>query len=240
MRDDVELICQAGQHLLRDHAPLPSLRQQAHLVCPRGFRQPGARRRADAHAQSPEPPRRQARREAPRRRHRRPDRRHRTDPDSAQSHGQRVSKFQHAADRLDHRRALRPTAPHRDIQGHRRANVSSASNPSPTSHRSSRCPSSIRARAFARDVLSRIFEPYFTTKEQTGTGLGLAIVSRLVKHHHGLTQVKTKLGRRHALHHLSSRQGTQQFRRSVSTEPDLKHECAIMRDALVQGRDGST
>ena len=46
----------------------------------------------------------------------------------------------------------------------------------------------------ARDVLSRIFEPYFTTKEQTGTGLGLAIVCRLVKHHHGLTQVKTKLG----------------------------------------------
>lgn len=45
-----------------------------------------------------------------------------------------------------------------------------------------------------RDVLSRIFEPYFTTKEQTGTGLGLAIVCRLVKHHHGLTQVKTKLG----------------------------------------------
>jgi two-component system sensor histidine kinase/response regulator len=45
-----------------------------------------------------------------------------------------------------------------------------------------------------RDVLSRIFEPYFTTKIQTGTGLGLAIVTRLVRHHHGLVQVKTKLG----------------------------------------------
>lgn len=45
-----------------------------------------------------------------------------------------------------------------------------------------------------RDVLSRIFEPYFTTKAQTGTGLGLAIVTRLVRHHHGLISVKTRLG----------------------------------------------
>ena len=45
-----------------------------------------------------------------------------------------------------------------------------------------------------RDVLSRIFEPYFTTKVQTGTGLGLAIVTRLVRHHHGLIQVQTRLG----------------------------------------------
>lgn len=44
------------------------------------------------------------------------------------------------------------------------------------------------------DVLSRIFEPYFTTKAQTGTGLGLAIVTRLVRHHSGLIHVKTKLG----------------------------------------------
>jgi signal transduction histidine kinase len=45
-----------------------------------------------------------------------------------------------------------------------------------------------------QDVLSRIFEPYFTTKAQSGTGLGLAIVTRLVRHHHGLVHVKTKLG----------------------------------------------
>jgi signal transduction histidine kinase len=45
-----------------------------------------------------------------------------------------------------------------------------------------------------QDVLSRIFEPYFTTKIQTGTGLGLAIVTRIVRHHHGLVNVRTKLG----------------------------------------------
>lgn len=45
-----------------------------------------------------------------------------------------------------------------------------------------------------QDVLSRIFEPYFTTKGHTGTGLGLAIVTRLVRHHNGLIHVKTKLG----------------------------------------------
>jgi two-component system, sensor histidine kinase and response regulator len=45
-----------------------------------------------------------------------------------------------------------------------------------------------------QDVLSRIFEPYFTTKVESGTGLGLAIVTRLVKYHQGLIHVKTKLG----------------------------------------------
>ncbi len=46
----------------------------------------------------------------------------------------------------------------------------------------------------AGDVLARIFEPYFTTKEQEGSGLGLAIVSRFVKNHNGLLHVKTRLG----------------------------------------------
>jgi len=45
-----------------------------------------------------------------------------------------------------------------------------------------------------QDVLSRIFEPYFTTKAQSGTGLGLAIVTRLAKHHSALIHVKTRLG----------------------------------------------
>lgn len=46
-----------------------------------------------------------------------------------------------------------------------------------------------------RDVLARIFEPYFTTKPQGGgTGLGLAIVTRLIRHHQGLIHVKSTLG----------------------------------------------
>lgn len=44
------------------------------------------------------------------------------------------------------------------------------------------------------DIMTRIFEPYFTTKTQTGTGLGLAIIARLVKSHRGLVHVKTHPG----------------------------------------------
>jgi len=44
-------------------------------------------------------------------------------------------------------------------------------------------------------VVSRIFEPYFTTKgPQGGTGLGLSIVSRLMKNCHGLVHLETKPG----------------------------------------------
>jgi signal transduction histidine kinase len=44
-------------------------------------------------------------------------------------------------------------------------------------------------------VVSRVFEPYFTTKgPQGGTGLGLSIVSRLMKNCHGLVHLDTKPG----------------------------------------------
>ena len=42
--------------------------------------------------------------------------------------------------------------------------------------------------------LQRIFEPYFTTKEDRGTGLGLAICQRIVTQHGGRISVSSKLG----------------------------------------------
>jgi two-component system NtrC family sensor kinase len=42
--------------------------------------------------------------------------------------------------------------------------------------------------------LQRIFEPYFTTKEDRGTGLGLAICQRIVTQHGGKISVSSRLG----------------------------------------------
>lgn len=46
----------------------------------------------------------------------------------------------------------------------------------------------------AAEDLGRIFEPYFTTKEDRGTGLGLAICQRIVTQHGGKITVISKLG----------------------------------------------
>jgi signal transduction histidine kinase len=42
--------------------------------------------------------------------------------------------------------------------------------------------------------LQRIFEPYFTTKEDRGTGLGLAICQRIITQHGGRISVSSRLG----------------------------------------------
>ena len=48
-------------------------------------------------------------------------------------------------------------------------------------------------RGIAPDDISKVFEPYFSTKE-TGTGLGLAIVKKAIDDHHGTITVRAKTG----------------------------------------------
>lgn len=48
-------------------------------------------------------------------------------------------------------------------------------------------------RGIAAEDISKVFEPYFSTKE-TGTGLGLAIVKKAIDDHHGTIAVKSKAG----------------------------------------------
>src|SRR5260370_4771757 len=48
-------------------------------------------------------------------------------------------------------------------------------------------------RGIAPEDISKLFEPYYSTKE-TGTGLGLAIVKKAVDDHDGAISVRSKLG----------------------------------------------
>jgi signal transduction histidine kinase len=48
-------------------------------------------------------------------------------------------------------------------------------------------------RGIAPEDISKVFEPYYSTKE-TGTGLGLAIVRKAVDDHDGIISVKSKVG----------------------------------------------
>src|SRR5437588_7237013 len=48
-------------------------------------------------------------------------------------------------------------------------------------------------RGIPLEDISKVFEPYYSTKE-TGTGLGLAIVKKAIDDHHGTITVKSKVG----------------------------------------------
>ena len=46
-----------------------------------------------------------------------------------------------------------------------------------------------------KEDLSRIFEPFYTTKGQSGTGLGLAITWGIIDNHDGTINVESELGK---------------------------------------------
>jgi two-component system sensor histidine kinase HydH len=48
-------------------------------------------------------------------------------------------------------------------------------------------------RGIAPEDISKVFEPYYSTKE-TGTGLGLAIVKKAIDDHDGTISIKSKVG----------------------------------------------
>jgi signal transduction histidine kinase len=49
-------------------------------------------------------------------------------------------------------------------------------------------------RGIPREELSKVFQPYFSTKEK-GTGLGLSIAYRIISDHKGKIEVRSEVGK---------------------------------------------
>ena len=50
-------------------------------------------------------------------------------------------------------------------------------------------------RGIPQEELSRIFEPFYTTKGKHGTGLGLAVTWRIIDNHGGTINVESELAK---------------------------------------------
>jgi len=86
-------------------------------------------------------------------------------------------------------------------------------------------------------VLSRIFDPYFTTKEK-GTGLGLATSFSIIRNHDGLIDVKSEVGKGSTFTiylHASKAQEEEEETQVLSPAPGRKGRILVMDDeALVR------
>jgi len=46
-----------------------------------------------------------------------------------------------------------------------------------------------------KENLSKLFEPFYTTKGKHGTGLGLAVIWRIIDNHNGTINAESELGK---------------------------------------------
>jgi CheY-like chemotaxis protein len=83
------------------------------------------------------------------------------------------------------------------------------------------------------EVLKRVFDPYFTTKEKgKGTGLGLAVVHGIVKSHRGGITIDTTPGKGTAFHVYFPRieQEIEAAKTESSQSLPKGHECILLVD----------
>jgi CheY-like chemotaxis protein len=83
------------------------------------------------------------------------------------------------------------------------------------------------------DLLDRVFDPYFTTKDVgKGTGMGLAVVHGIVKAHQGAIDVESRVGKGTAFHVYfpSSEQKARQHEAEMETLPGGSERILLVDD----------